>query len=153
MTQKNLTKRSAKTPKNFRLSENSIIQLNIIKKEKNFTYETDVIEWLIDNYFIDSKESIEYTVDKITNNIEEKLSEIERNYLNPIRAASNIVDRNTNTILEFWNHTFAANPTKNFATTDKIVTPEFRTASNLSKQRISEARQKKLERIKKKDNL
>lgn len=134
----------------YRLSNDTREKIKMIAQEKKMSH-AEVIEHMVDKYFENRSEeykalmkSIEELLNKV---LDEKLETLKQD-VKQIRVIANVIDRNTQMMLEFWNHYFIANEFKMFATTETYRAEELNIAEQLVKKRIAHNRQRKLDREK-----
>lgn len=131
----------------YRLSEQTIEDINQIASVQCISKER-AIEFAIQKYK-EQKHKEEQVLFLVQEMIMSEFQKVKED-LSRIRGASNNIDRYTQMQMEFWNHYFVVNPSKEFVSTDKYKRKELIEADALIKQRIAEARQKKLDHDKRK---
>lgn len=119
----------------YRLSDNARNVIRMIADERKIS-QAHAIEWLTDEY-IRSKAEKESETMKLLLELKEDVRRV--------RAASNVIDRNTQMQIEFWNHYFIVNKFKMLGSTEKYKAEELTEAEELVKKRIAHLRQKKLD--------
>lgn len=128
-------KKENRTLKNFRFTDNTIQKIEQVADELSCT-QTAAVELMIRKYF--ENRTKEY------NEMHSLLLELKEN-VNRVRVTSNVIDRNTQMQIEFWNHYFIVNQFKGLGTTEKYKAEELTEAEMLIKKRIAHLRQKKLD--------
>lgn len=126
----------------YRLSAKTLDDINKIAIEQHLSRER-AIEFVVQNY-IEKTEKEDQAMILLQETLMAALKKVQED-LSRIRGASNNIDRHTQMQLEFWNHYFVVNPSKEFVSTDKFKRKEMSEADALVKKRIGEARQKKLD--------
>ncbi|WP_025731099.1 hypothetical protein [Heyndrickxia ginsengihumi] len=141
-----------KTPKYFHLEESTV------KKSKQYCEQTnkkeiEVVEAAL-NHFIDNddnvKDALTIKLEAICEQTMEKMiKEKIRPVLLRIRSAANNSDLYTQVLVELMNHQFRDLDKESLLTTNKRISPAIGKAIKVSRERIHNARVKKLEREKK----
>lgn len=129
---------SVKERKQFSLSEKTVTRIEMIANEKSESY-SSVVEKAVEHYYKNMIEE-ERELEIILKNILEELK--------ILRVIGNIINKDTNIMLEFWNHFFVVNDFKQLITTEKYKTKELHEAEQLINDRIIKKRNKKLNREK-----
>ncbi|MFD1707548.1 hypothetical protein ACFSCZ_12520 [Siminovitchia sediminis] len=145
-----------KLKKSYRLTSDTVQKIEQLSFEEN-TSQANAIEIMVQQFFENREkervallEAIEKLVDqKLIENLSGMQEDLKR-----IRVTGNVIDRNVQMQLEFWNHYFIVNEFKELATTEKYKTEELTEAEVVVKNRIAHNRQRKLdwESKRKKDN-
>lgn len=120
----------------YRLSNDTKEKIKMLAQEKKMSH-ADAIEYMVESFFENRSEEHKALDEKLKTLIED----MER-----MRVIANVIDRNTQMMLEFWNHYFIANEFKMFATTDMYKAEELNIAEQIVKKRIAERRQLKYEK-------
>ncbi|MEY2373359.1 hypothetical protein [Lysinibacillus capsici] len=144
-----MSNENKKQQKNLFLTESTIKKIEQLKKDRKLTSHGAVIEYLVDSYF--ANESAQNKVllaeiDEIIVQHVQRVFEPLNEDLKRIRVTGNVIDRNTQMMLEFWNHYFIMTDAKKLGSTDKFKTVPFEEAEELVKGRIAHNRQKKIDR-------
>ncbi|MEY2366384.1 hypothetical protein R6U76_10515 [Lysinibacillus capsici] len=136
-----------KKKKNFWLTDSTILKLEELATEKNLTL-GGVIEYLIETLYAHETSQnqallteVEEMMHKHLHSILEPITED----LKRVRITGNVIDRNTQMMLEFWNHYFIMTDAKQLGSTDRLKTVPFIQAEELVKNRIAHNRQKKID--------
>ncbi|MBL3729694.1 hypothetical protein JIN86_08770 [Lysinibacillus sp. HST-98] len=136
-----------KKKKNFWLTDSTILKLEQLANEKNLTL-GGVIEHLIETLYAHETSQnqallaeVEAMMHKHLHSILEPITED----LKRVRITGNVIDRNTQMMLEFWNHYFIITDAKQLGSTDRLKTVPFNQAEELIKNRIAHNRQKKID--------
>lgn len=129
---------SVKERKQFSLSEKTVTRIEMIANEKSESY-SSVVEKAVEHYYKNMTEE-ERELEIILKNILEELK--------TLRVIGNVINKDTNIMLEFWNHFFVVNDYKQLITTEKYKTKELHEAEQLINDRIIKKRNKKLNREK-----
>lgn len=129
---------SVKERKQFSLSEKTVTRIEMIANEKSESY-SSVVEKAVEHYYKNMTEE-ERELEIILKNILEELK--------TLRVIGNVINKDTNIMLEFWNHFFVVNDYKQLITTEKYKTKELHEAEQLINERIIKKRNKKLNREK-----
>lgn len=133
-----------KIKKTYRLRKDIIQKIEQLAAEEKCSH-GDAIELMVNKYFENKDKKHQALMEDMSNLLDEKLNEMKED-LKRIRITSNVIDRDTKMMLEFWNHYFVVNDFKELGTTDKFKTEEFKEAEALIKKRIAHHHQKKLDR-------
>lgn len=120
----------------YRLSNDTKEKIKMLAQEKKMSH-ADAIEYMVESFFENRSEEHK----ALMQSIETLIEDMER-----MRVIANVIDRNTQMMLEFWNHYFIANEFKMFATTDMYKAEELNIAEQIVKKRIAERRQLKYEK-------
>lgn len=134
---------SSKVRKSLSLKRNTIERILNYAEQENMT-ESSVVDLAVEQFLKDKEVEHALLVKTIANVLDQKLEPFKED-LNRIRVTSNVIDRDTKMMLEFWNHYFVVNEFNMLATTEEHKTNELKQAENLIKKRISENRQRKLD--------
>lgn len=132
-----------KIKKTYRLKKDVIKKIEQLAAEEG-TSHANAIEIMVYEYFESKDEKLHSLLEAMSNLLDEKLNEMKED-LKRVRVTSNVIDRDTKMMLEFWNHYFVVNDFKELATTEKYKTEEFKEAEALIKKRIAHHRQRKLD--------
>lgn len=139
-----------KIKKSYTFNPDTVERIEQIALEKNMT-RTNAVEYMIESHFENRSEehrALMTSMKKLLNEmLDEKLEGLKED-LKRTRVAVNVIDRNTQMILEFWNHYFAVNKFKMLRTTEKHKTEELVEVEQLVKKRITERRRLKFEKQK-----
>lgn len=136
-----------KLKKSYRLTSDTVQKIEQLSVEEN-TSQANAIEIMVKQFFENQEkervallEAIEKLVDqKLIENLSGMQEDLKR-----IKVTSNVIDRNVQMQLEFWNHYFIVNEFKELATTEKYKTEELTEAEAVVKNRIVHNRQRKLD--------
>lgn len=109
-----------KVKKNYLLSPDTVGKIEQLAAEKKLTY-GGVVELLVDAYFENRTKEYKVLMDSMNGLMEQLLHPLLEE-LNRVRVTSNVIDRNTQMIVEFWNHHFFLNGHKSLGSTDKFKT-------------------------------
>ena len=131
-----------------KVNEDIYNSIKNISSEENIT-QGDVITKAMENYQKESSEQYMMFMDIVSKLIEQKTKEINQN-LRRLQITGNVIDRDTQIILEFMNHYYLANDFKALGSTDKYKTEGLLEAEKLINDRIQKQRQKKLDADKQK---
>ena len=137
----------------FNLNLEALKHLKVLASEMKMS-QGEVIEYFIEKNIKGRSEEHKLLKDTISTLFKEELSPVISD-LNRIRVASNVIDRNVQMTMEFWNHYFLVNDFKALGTIEKIKTGLFREAEVHIQERIAHNRQRKLDwesKRKQKDN-
>ncbi|MFB2514948.1 hypothetical protein [Lysinibacillus sp. OTC-L20] len=136
-----------KKKKNFWLTDSTILKLEQLANEKNLTL-GGVIEYLIETLYAHETSQnqallaeVEAMMHKHLHSILEPITED----LKRVRVTGNVIDRNTQMMLEFWNHYFIMTDAKELGSTERLKTAPYKQAEELIKSRIAHNRQKKID--------
>lgn len=136
-----------KKKKNFWLTDSTILKLEQLATEKNLTL-GGVIEYLIETLYAHETSQnqallteVEAMMHKYLHNLLEPITED----LKRVRVTGNVIDRNTQMMLEFWNHYFIMTDAKQLGSTERLKTVPYIQAEELIKSRIAHNRQKKID--------
>lgn len=143
-----MTKESrTKIKKPYLLSTDTVEKIELLSKEKKLTY-GGTIELIVDAYFESRTEKHKVLMESLDVLLEKKFDDKLAGVLeglNRVRVASNVIDRNVQMELEFWNHYFVVNNAKALGSTEKHKTIQLSEAEELVKNRIRHNRQKKID--------
>ncbi|QNK89102.1 hypothetical protein H7992_05095 [Sporosarcina sp. resist] len=131
----------------YRLSKKTIGKIQDYSKEENMS-NAAVIEYAVKQLFENRTEEHKVLIDSLDMLLEKKFDDKLAGVLeglNRVRVASNVIDRNVQMGLEFWNHYFVVNNAKALGSTDKHKTVQVIEAEELIKKRIGHNRQKKID--------
>lgn len=132
-----------KIKKTFLLAPDTINKLEQLSNEFQLAFGA-TIDKVVALYFENRTEQHEVLVESIKGGMEQILRPMLED-LNRVRVTSNVIDRNTQMMIEFWNHYFVMSAHKTLGSTDKFKTVPVIEAEQLIKDRISHNRQKKLD--------
>nr|WP_315057136.1 hypothetical protein [uncultured Lysinibacillus sp.] len=143
-----MSNENKKQQKNLFLTESTIKKIEQLKKDRKLTSHGAVIEYLVDSYF--ANESAQNKVllaeiDAIIVQHVQRVFEPLTEDLKRIRVTGNVIDRNTQMMLEFWNHYFIMTDAKQLGSTERLKTVPYKQAEELIKNRIAHNRQKKID--------
>lgn len=127
----------------FNLSEKVIENIKKLASGKKMS-QGELVEYLVERYFEERSEEHKLLKDTLASLLDEKMSDVKED-LNRIRVTSNVIDRNIQMELEFWNHYFIVNDFHELGSTEKYKTPEMIEAEKVVKNRIAHLRQRKLD--------
>lgn len=137
-----------KKKKNFWLTDSTILKLEQLATDKNLTL-GGVIEYLIETLFAHETSQNQALLTEVEAMMQKHLQSILEpltDDLKRVRVTGNVIDRNTQMMLEFWNHYFIMTDAKQLGSTDKYKTVPFEEAEEVIKNRIAHNRQKKIDR-------
>lgn len=135
-----------KKQKNLYLRPDTIEKISIIAQEKNFSYDAEVIEYLVGNYFESRSEERQTLLADIDGLLQNRLLEAVVEDLKRLRVIVNVIDRDSKMMMEFWNHYFIMTGAKSLGSTEKLISVPFQEAEQLVRERIAHNRQKKLDK-------
>ncbi|WP_144787812.1 hypothetical protein [Lysinibacillus fusiformis] len=144
-----MTSGNRKQQKNLFLTESTINKIEQIKTDKKLSSHGAVVEYLVDSYFANESsqnQALLGEIDAIMYRHLQGILEPLTEDLKRVRVTGNVIDRNTQMMLEFWNHYFIMTDAKQLGSTDKYKTVPFEEAEELIKDRIAHNRQKKIDR-------
>ena len=144
-----MSNENKKQQKNLFLTESTIKKIEQLKKDRKLSSHGAVIEYLVDSYFANESsqnQKLLTEIDAIMLQHLQRLLEPLTEDFKRVRVTSNVIDRNTQMMLEFWNHYFIMTDAKKLGSTDKFKTVPFEEAEELIKGRIAHNRQKKIDR-------
>lgn len=127
----------------FNLNLEVLKHLKVLAREMKMS-QGEVIEYFIEKNIKGRSEEHKLLKDTISALLKEELSPVISD-LNRIRVTSNVVDRNVQMAMEFWNHYFLVNDFKALGTTEMLKTELFIEGEVLIKNRIAHYRQRKLD--------
>lgn len=142
-----MSNENKKQQKNLFLTESTIKKIEQLKKDRKLSSHGAVIEYLVDSYFANESsqnQTLLTEIDAIMLQHLQRLLEPLTEDLKRVRVTSNVIDRNTQMMLEFWNHYFIMTDAKQLGSTDRLKTVPFNQAEELIKNRIAHNRQKKM---------
>lgn len=142
MTKENKIKRT------YRLAPDTIKKIDQLADEKNQSRE-GVIDYLVLQHFEHESAQNQAILTAIEDKLQQHLQLIFEPLiedLNRVRVTSNVIDRNVQMLLEFWNHYFIMTEAKSLGSTKRYKTIPFEEAESLVKERVAHNRQKKLDR-------
>ncbi|MEK4122311.1 hypothetical protein [Lysinibacillus sp. FSL K6-0102] len=143
-----MSNENKKQQKNLFLTESTIKKIEQLKKDRKLSSHGAVIEYLVDSYFANESsqnQTLLTEIDAIMLQHLQRLLEPLTEDLKRVRVTSNVIDRNTQMMLEFWNHYFIMTDAKQLGSTDRLKTVPFNQAEELIKNRIAHNRQKKID--------
>ncbi|MFW7188354.1 hypothetical protein [Lysinibacillus sp. BNK-21] len=143
-----MSNENKKQQKNLFLTESTIKKIEQLKKDRKLSSHGAVIEYLVDSYFANESsqnQTLLTEIDAIMLQHLQRLLEPLTEDLKRVRVTSNVIDRNTQMMLEFWNHYFIMTEAKQLGSTDRLKTVPFNQAEELIKNRIAHNRQKKID--------
>ncbi|EFI66368.1 hypothetical protein BFZC1_22367 [Lysinibacillus fusiformis ZC1] len=143
-----MSNENKKQQKNLFLTESTIKKIEQLKKDRKLSSHGAVIEYLVDSYFANESsqnQTLLTEIDAIMLQHLQRLLEPLTENLKRVRVTSNVIDRNTQMMLEFWNHYFIMTDAKQLGSTDRLKTVPFNQAEELIKNRIAHNRQKKID--------
>lgn len=137
----------AKVGRYYRLSERTLNQLGELKKRsgENYKNNTTIIEYAVEQLYEKEHVQDELLMSEIENLLETKIKNQLLPILNRLVVIGNVLDRNNQMQMEFWNHYFIVTDGKTLGSTEKFKTKPFEEAEDLIKERIGHNRQKKLD--------
>ncbi|MEG0475980.1 MAG: hypothetical protein RR548_09810 [Carnobacterium sp.] len=141
------SEKQKKVKKTYLLPKDTVTKIEQFSAEKNLTY-GGALSYFVDAYYENqSKENqmLLATIDTVLQKSMENMMQPMLEDLKRIRVTGNVVDRNTQMMLEFWNHYFVMSNAKALGSTEKYKTTPLIEAEVLIKQRISHNRQKKID--------
>lgn len=144
-----MSNENKKQQKNLFLTESTIKKIEQLKKDRKLSSHGAVIEYLVDSYFANESsqnQTLLTEIDAIMFQHLQRVFDPLTEDLKRVRVTSNVIDRNTQMMLEFWNHYFIMTDAKQLGSTDKYKTVPFEEAEGLIKDRIAHNRQKKIDR-------
>lgn len=136
-----------KVKKTYTLNHKTVERIEQIAIEKNMT-RTNAIEYMIESYFENRSEEHQALMNSIEERLNKILDERVAEDLKRTRVIANVIDNNTQMMMEFWNHYFLVNDFKELGTTEKYKAEELKVAEQLVKKRIAERRRLKFEKRK-----
>lgn len=148
-------KKETRIKRTYRLKEETLNKINVVKMQRQVNNATEAIEYMIDQYFMNQAKQYEVLMvlfeRLLDKKLDEKLDPIKEN-TSRTRTTANVIDRNTQMMLEFWNHYFIVNNPSALGTTEKLKTKELIEAEQVVQNRIAHNRQKKLDWESKRQN-
>ncbi|MFI2128725.1 hypothetical protein ACH434_01590 [Lysinibacillus fusiformis] len=144
-----MSNQNKKQQKNLFLTESTIKKIEQLKIDRKLSSHGAVIEYLVDSYFANESsqnQALLTEIDAIMFQHLQRVVEPLTEDLKRVRVTGNVIDRNTQMMLEFWNHYFIMTDAKQLGSTDKYKTVPFEEAEELIKDRIAHNRQKKIDR-------
>ncbi|MFY2307156.1 hypothetical protein ACOSZE_06815 [Lysinibacillus fusiformis] len=144
-----MSNENKKQQKNLFLTESTIKKIEQLKIDRKLSSHGAVIEYLVDSYFANESsqnQALLTEIDAIMFQHLQRVFEPLTEDLKRVRVTGNVIDRNTQMMLEFWNHYFIMTDAKQLGSTDKYKTMPFEEAEELIKDRIAHNRQKKIDR-------
>lgn len=139
--------RENKIKKTYRLAPDTIKKIEQLADEKGMTL-GGVIDYLVLQHFeheSTQNQAMLTTIEGVMQQYLQSIFEPLTEGLNRVRVTSNVIDRNTQMLLEFWNHYFIMTDAKKLGSTQRYKTIPFEEAEALVKERIAHNRQKKLD--------
>ncbi|WP_107942667.1 hypothetical protein [Metasolibacillus fluoroglycofenilyticus] len=134
-----------KQGKYYRFSEKTLQQLEELKHRDGGSY-TSILESAVEQLYLKTYTQNEMLLGEIERLLDVKMSELLMPDLKRLIVIGNVLDRNIQMQMEFWNHEFVMSAAKGLGSTDKHLSAPFREAQELIKQRIAHNRQKKLDK-------
>ncbi|WP_259418132.1 hypothetical protein [Bacillus toyonensis] len=121
--------------------------------ENNITHPGDAISKICMEH--EAAKNTEWSLNYITEVVSKNLHDVLKSELTKIRLGANSADRNTQVLIELMNGYFFANDLdlESIITTDKIEVGGVKIAKEVVAERISNARQKRLEHEAAKNNV
>ncbi len=144
-----MSNENKKQQKNLFLTESTIKKIEQLKIDRKLSSHGAVIEYLVDSYFANESsqnQALLTEIDAIMYRHLQGILEPLKEDLKRLRVTGNVIDRNTQMMLEFWNHYFIMTDAKQLGSTDKYKTVPFEEAEEVIKDRIAHNRQKKIDR-------
>lgn len=135
---------SNKQRKNFMLREETIEKINKLSVNEAKS-KSEIVDLAIHHFYKNKEEEHQFFIKTLSELLDEKMKDV-MEVLNKIRVTSNVVDRETKMMLEFWNHYFFIHEFDAIATTDKVKTDALIEAEHVVKKIISERRQRKIDK-------
>lgn len=143
-----MSNENKKQQKNLFLTESTIKKIEQLKIDRKLSSHGAVIEYLVDSYFANESsqnQALLTEIDAIMFQHLQRVFEPLTEDLKRVRVTGNVIDRNTQMLLEFWNHYFIMTDAKKLGSTQRYKTIPFEEAEALVKERIAHNRQKKLD--------
>lgn len=143
-----MSNENKKQQKNLFLTESTIKKIEQLKKDRKLTSHGAVIEYLVDSYFANESAQNKVLLAEIDEMIVQHIQRVFEPLtedLKRIRVTGNVIDRNTQMMLEFWNHYFIMTDAKQLGSTGRLKTVPYKQAEELIKNRIAHNRQKKID--------
>ncbi|MCU5599810.1 hypothetical protein [Bacillus wiedmannii] len=121
--------------------------------ENNITHPGDAISKICMEH--QASKSTEWSLNYISEIVSKNLHDVLKNELTKIRLGANSADRNTQVLIELMNGYFFANDLdlESIITTDKIEVGGVKIAKEVVAERISNARQKRIDHEASKNNV
>ncbi|MEI3894624.1 MULTISPECIES: hypothetical protein [unclassified Bacillus (in: firmicutes)] len=135
------------------LNENVHQYIQDYMDENNITHPGDAISKICMEH--QASKNIEWSLNYISEVVSKNLHDVLKNELTKIRLGANSADRNTQVLIELLNGYFFANDLdlESIITTDKIEVGGVKMAKEVVAERISNARQKRLDYEASKSNV
>ncbi|EJR93963.1 hypothetical protein [Bacillus mycoides] len=135
------------------LSENVHLYVQEYMEENNITHPGDAISKICMEH--QASKNTEWSLNYISEVVSKNLHDILKNELIKIRLGANSADRNTQVLIELMNGYFFANDLdlESIITTDKIEVGGVKMAKEVVAERISHARQKRIDHEASKNNV
>ncbi|MGG5737334.1 hypothetical protein [Bacillus cereus group sp. IBL03679] len=135
------------------LDEETDTYIKDYMEEHNIRYNGEAIVRICREH--QSSKNTEWSLNYISEIVSKNLHEILKNELTKIRLGANSADRNTQVLIELMNGYFFANDLdlESIITTDKIEVGGVKIAKEVVAERISNARQKRLDHEASKNNV
>lgn len=135
------------------LSENVHQYIQDYMDENNITHPGDAISKICMEH--QASKSTEWSLNYISEIVSKNLYDVLKSELTKIRLGANSADRNTQVLIELMNGYFFANDLdlESIITTDKIEVGGVKIAKEVVAERISHARQKRLDHEASKNNV
>ncbi len=145
---------TSKVGKYHRFSENTLSKMDELKKRSGENYKnyTSILEYAVEQLYEKEHLQHEILLTEVEKLFELKFKELLSPNLNRLVVIGNVLDRNIQMQMEFWNHYFIMSDAKQLGSTEKFKTTPFEEAEVLIKERIGHNRQKKLDWENKKSN-
>lgn len=131
-----------------RLQNDTIDKIKTLSKTSGES-QSAIVTKAIEQYDKNSSDQYQLFTDIFTKLIEQQTKELKQN-IKRLQVTGNVIDRDTQIILEFMNHYYLANDFKTLGSTDKYKTEGLLEAEKLINDRIQKQRQKKLDAEKQK---
>jgi hypothetical protein len=135
------------------LNENVHQYIQDYMDENNITHPGDAISKICMEH--QASKSTEWSLNYISEIVSKNLHDVLKNELTKIRLGANSADRNTQVLIELMNGYFFANDLdlESIITTDKIEVGGVKIAKEVVAERISHARQKRIDHEASKNNV
>lgn len=143
-----MSSENKKQQKNLFLTESTIKKIDQLKIDRKLSSHGAVIEYLVDSYFANESsqnQALLSEIDAIMFQHLQRVFEPLTEDLKRVRVTGNVIDRNTQMMLEFWNHYFIMTDAKQLGSTERLKTVPFIQSEALVKNRIAHNRQKKID--------
>lgn len=135
------------------LDEETDTYIKDYMEEHNIRYNGEAIVRICREH--QTSKNTEWSLNYISEIVSKNLHEILKNELTKIRLGANSADRNTQVLIELMNGYFFANDLdlESIITTDKIEVGGVKIAKEVVAERISHARQKRIDHEESKNNV